>query len=125
MQSLNYAPRHWARQVNRIMIKFLLSLGPLRLTLLLPVVILIVAAPLIGDQTVMHGWKLITTVIFPVMVPMFFFILPLDMTMCLIMMQEKPDAIKKRYRQIIWLELALMVVLLLAWLPFVIRLLSS
>jgi hypothetical protein len=97
----------------------------MRIFLLFTVVILIAAAPFVGDKTVMHGWELITTVIFPVMVPMYFFILPLDMTMCFIMMQEKPDDVRKHYRRIIWLELVLMILLLLAWLPFVIRLVSS
>lgn len=107
------------------MLTFLKSLGPLRLILLFTVVLLIAAAPFAGEKTVMHGWKLITTVIFPVMVPMYFFILPLDMTMCFVMMQEKPDAVRNHYKRIIRLEVILMILLLLTWLPFVTRLLGS
>ena len=107
------------------MFTFLKSLGPMRLILLLSVVMLIAAAPFVGEKTVMHGWQLVTTVIFPVMVPMYFFILPLDMTMCFILMQEKPEHVRRHYKRIIWLEAALMALLLLAWIPFALRLFSS
>lgn len=107
------------------MLKFLRSLGPMRLFLLFTVLVLIAGAPFAGEKTIMQGWKLITTVIFPVMVPMYFFILPLDMTMCFILMQEKPAEVKSHYKRIIWLESALMLLLLLAWLPFVMRLFAS
>ena len=107
------------------MMRFLASLGPMRLFLLFTVVVLIGGAPFVGEKTIMSGWQLITTVIFPVMVPMYFFILPLDMTMCFILMQEKPDQIRSHYKRIIWLELILMLLLLLAWLPFIFRLFNS
>ena len=107
------------------MLSFLKSLGPMRLFLLLTVVILIAGAPFVGEKTVLQGWQLITTVIFPVMVPMYFFILPLDMTICFIKMQEKPEQVRRHYKRIIWLEVALMALLLLAWLPFVLRLFDS
>ncbi len=107
------------------MLTFLKSLGPLRLVLLLSVVILILAAPFVGEKTVTHGWQMMTTVIFPVMVPMYFFILPLDMTMCGILMQDKPKSIRANYKRIIWFELGLLVMLLLAWLPFVYRLVGN
>ena len=107
------------------MMHFIKSLGPMRIFLLFIVVILIAGAPFVGEQTVMQGWQLITTVIFPVMVPMLFFILPLDMTMCFILMQEKPAQVQKHYKHIIRLELILMTLLLLAWLPFVMRLFNS
>ena len=107
------------------MLTFLKLLGPMRLFLLSIVVLLIASAPFAGEQTVTQGWRLITTVIFPVLVPMFFFILPLDMTMCFILMQEKPADVSRHYKRIIWLELILMALLLLAWLPFVMRLLGS
>lgn len=107
------------------MLTVLKSLGPMRMFLLSTVLVLIAGAPLAGGQVVMQGWQLITTVIFPVLVPMLFFILPLDMTMCFILMQEKSDRVRSRYRRIILLEAALMILLLLAWLPFVMRLLSS
>ena len=97
----------------------------MRFVLLLSVVILIVAAPFTGDKTVTYGWQMMTTVIFPVLVPMYFFILPLDMTMCGILMQDKSDAVRSNYKLIIWFELVLLVILLLAWLPFVYRLVGS
>ena len=93
--------------------------------LLLSAVILILAAPFAGDQTIKQGWMMVPTLIFPVMVPMYFFILPLDMTMCLIMMQDKAQDIRENYKRIIWLEIILMVLLLLAWLPYAVRLFNS
>jgi len=107
------------------MIALLKSLGLLRFLLLFSVVVLILSAPFVGEKTILHGWQMITSVIFPVMVPMYFFILPLDMTMCGIMMQDKPEQIKLKYKRIIWLEIILLIVLLLAWLPFVYRLFNA
>ncbi len=106
------------------MFNFFKSLGPLRFVLLLSVVILILAAPFVGEKTVMHGWQMMTTVIFPVMVPMYFFVLPLDMTMCGILMQDKPQSVRTNYKRIIWFEVGLLLLLLLAWLPFVYRLIG-
>ena len=104
---------------------FLKDLGFLRFILLLSIVVLILASPFAGEKSVTHGWRMLTTMIFPVMVPMYFFILPLDMTMCGIMMQAKSDTGRLRYKRIIWLEAVLLGVLLLAWLPFVFRLVNA
>lgn len=106
------------------MIDFVARLGPLRLVLLMSVVILILAAPFAGDTSITHGWRMLTTMIFPVLVPMYFFVLPLDMTMCGIMMQDKPGPDRIRYKYIIRLELVLLGVLLLAWMPFAYRLVN-
>ena len=107
------------------MLSFLKSLGPLRFILLFSVVVLIFAAPFAGGKSIMHGWQMATTIIFPVMVPMYFFVLPLDMTMCGILMQDKSQNTRTNYKRIIWFEIILLIILLLAWLPFANRLFNS
>ena len=71
------------------------------------------------------GIMMFPTLIIPAMVPMMFFILPLDMTMCAIMMSGKGDEAKQRYRRLIICDLAAMVALFAAWWPFYSRLIYS
>ncbi len=100
-------------------------LGALRFMLALTIVVLVIAAPFSAGETQYSGMKLLTGVIAPALVPMYLFIMPLDMTMCAIYMSGKQDADRRRYRKIIWIDGILLIVLVLAWLPFFLRLLRG
>lgn len=93
--------------------------------LALTIVLLVVAAPFSGGETQYSGMKLLTGVIAPALVPMYLFIMPLDMTMCAIYMADKEGLEKRRYRGIIWIDCILLVVLIFVWLPFFLRLLRG
>jgi len=98
--------------------------GVLRLVLFAFTVFLILAAPFAFAEESRSGWRLFTTTVVPALIPPMFFIYPLDMTMCRVRMDGAPDDTRARMKRMIWLNVWSMVALLLAWLPFFLRLLN-
>lgn len=100
-------------------------LGIQRALLLLGVVVLIATAPYAGGETAYSGWLMWPTLLAPALAPMLVFVLPLDMTMCGILMADRTAAERRRYRAIIILDLVLLIVLVAAWSPFFLDLVDS
>ncbi len=101
------------------------DLGVLRTLLAVAVALVIACAPL-ADGAVHTDWRFWPAVIAPVFVPVFTFVLPLDITMASVFKASTDDGgAKRRYRRIIWLDTGLLVTLLLSWTPFIIRLTAS
>ena len=100
------------------------GLGALRLMLVALALVVCVAAPFSEGPVVYSGWRLATTVIAPAIFAMLVFLLPLDMIMSAVFMSGRDPAARARLRRIILAELVLLAVLVLAWLPFVLRLLN-
>ncbi|MDC0948017.1 hypothetical protein OAS86_01570 [Gammaproteobacteria bacterium] len=99
-------------------------LGVLRTALLLIIVLLIVVAPLALGESGHSGWRLMTSAVFPALMPMMLFVLMLEMTMCRVLMSGQPESERARLRAIIRLEALLTLLMILAWLPFLYRLLG-
>ena len=104
--------------------QFMREIGLLRALLFILIAALILSAPLALLETHKSGWLMLPTLIAPTIVPMLVFIVPLDMTMCAIQMTSKGQAQRKRYVRIIWYDAVSLGLLLLAWLPFLWKLLS-
>ena len=103
----------------------LLSLGPLRLALVVLIVVLIVAALFADGKMHMHSWRLFPNVIAPSIAMMVFFVLPLDITMSWIFRSStESDAERGRLTFAIKIDLLLFVLLILAWLPFMLNILD-
>ena len=100
------------------MIQIFSYVGALRAMLYILVLMLTVSALFSFGETHKSGLMMFPTLIAPVLVPMFFFVIPLDMTMCKIMMSDKSEQSRKRYKNMIWLDLAALAILFVAWLPF-------
>jgi len=98
--------------------------GFLRLLLLALTVFLILVAPFAFAEESRSGWRLFTTTVAPALIPPMFFVYPLDMTMCRVRMDGASDAERARLKRQVWLNVWSMVALLLAWLPFFMRLLD-
>ena len=115
----------------------LVTLGPLRVALAVSTLLVILAAPFaeVSSELVtgwalwprmiaevsselVTGWALWPRMIAPALMPILAFVLPLDITMSRLIMLDKPPEQRSRYRFIIWCELIQLVLLLLAWLPF-------
>lgn len=96
--------------------------GALRTALFLLVVALIILSPFAGGRVVVSGWAMVTTLIAPTFYVILVFVLPLDIMMTWLFMSDKEGAERERFKQIIWLEIALLILLLLSWAPFVGRL---
>ena len=107
-----------------MLIRFWQYVGPLRGMLYLLIVILSITALFSMGGTQKSGLMMFPTLIAPAIVPMIFFVIPLDMTMCSIMMSGREPVVRKRYRHIIFFNTLSFVVLLGAWYPFYYRLLN-
>ena len=100
------------------------ELGPLRLMLALLVVVVSAAAAFSEGPAMYVGWRLATTVIAPAVFVMLVFLLPLDMIMSAVFMSGGSPVRRARFRRIIAVELVFLVAMVIAWLPFVLKLLD-
>jgi hypothetical protein len=78
--------------------------------------------PFLDGSVDTTSWRILPTVIAPTIMLILVFVLPLDITMAMVFMTGAPDAQRQQLKSIIKLEVALMMVLLLAWLPYFLRL---
>ena len=103
----------------------LIIVRPLRLLLMLLVALVIVAGPFAGGVVTTEGFGFVLSVLAPSLFAMLLFIIPLDITMMLVFRASTDDAAhRRRYWWLIWLQGGLLLALLLAWLPIVLRLLD-
>ena len=104
--------------------QFASTVGTLRVLLYLAIAILIFLAFFSLGETQTDGLMIFPTLIAPAVVPMLFFVIPLDMTMCGIMMSGKGIDEIRRYKKVILYDLIAMAILFAAWYPFFSRLLD-
>lgn len=103
----------------------LFEVGPLRLGLCVLVITLIATAPYADGKVYMHDWRLFPSVIAPTLVTMILFVLPLDITMSWIFKSSSGCSTERqRLATAIKLDFAMLTILVLAWLPFTLKLLN-
>lgn len=93
--------------------------------LVIIVLLLILMGPVSGGEERISGFAVFTSVVAPAFYVIMLFVLPLDITMSRVFMKEARGGDRARYRFIIWLEVALFALMLIAWLPFILKLLKS
>ncbi len=91
--------------------------------LFLAVIALSITAIFSMGGTQKSGLMMFPTLIAPATVPMLFFVIPLDMMMCRILMSGKDAAERRRYWHLIGADFAVLLLLFFAWFPFYKRLL--
>lgn len=121
---------------------FLMQLHPMRLALYLCVVVSILLRPGIDSELVFEGWAIVSALLVPVLVPIFFMLLMLDAIMSRVWLSEainseaiNSEAINSeasksevsgtevgRLKMITRTDLVLGVLLLVYWIPFYISL---
>lgn len=104
---------------------FFAKLGALRGMLVIILVLLIIMGPFAGGDVKITGFALFTSVVAPAFYVIMLFVIPLDMIMTRVFMGEAEGEQRARYRFIIRVELALMALMLLAWMPFIIKLIKT
>jgi len=109
----------------RALSRVLRRLGVLRVLLLAVAAALVLAAPLALQGAEPHGWRFFPTILGPVFATIMCFVLPMDITMSRIQMGEHDGAERARYRFVMRVETAALVLLVLAWAPFALRLLAG
>lgn len=105
------------------MIRWLDGFGTLRLLLLGVAVLLIALAPFSGGRVVFEGLAIVTTLLAPVAFAIYVFLLPLDMAMTAVFMSDASGPRHAALKRALITEVAIFVVLMLAWLPFVLSML--
>ena len=103
--------------------KLVASLGALRVLLATLTIFVVACAPFSDGPTAHTGWRLLTTAIAPALFVMLVFLLPLDMMMSKLFMSAEQGAGRERLKRIIRVEVVLLLALLVAWGPLVVRLL--
>ena len=101
------------------------TFGALRVLLVVGVIAIIVAAPFSDGPAQAAGWPLVRNVIAPTLFVIMVFVIPLDITMTLVFMSGRRDPERRRLRLVAKTEALLLVVMLAAWTPLVIRLLRT
>jgi len=96
-------------------------LSPLRKLLLFVTFAIAVFGPFLDGTADPEGWRIFPTVIAPAIMLMLLFILPLDMTMARIFMSDASDQERRRLVTAIKADACLMLILVVAWVPFFLR----
>lgn len=110
-------PRKKTAPVNPA-VSLLVQFGPMRLVLAGLALTMMSLIPAKGSVAVYHGWALVPTVLIPMMVPILFMVLMLDVLMSSVFMIDKQGAARARYRTILFVELILAAGLVLFWVPY-------
>jgi hypothetical protein len=97
--------------------------GALRLMLIGLSATLMLLGPVSGGEVSFEGIALFTTLLAPTFYVVMIFVLPLDMTMSRVFMSDATPVKRTQLRRVIITEAVLLLLMLLAWLPFVLKLL--
>ena len=100
------------------------KIGVLRTLLSVGVLVIMATAPFADGPIEYSGWAMFPTLVVPALVPILFFVYPLEMTMARVFMSDKDGEERARYKLILWVDLVMLLGLIICWSPFFIRLLS-
>ncbi len=98
------------------------DLGALRAVLVACTVALIALAPFADGAVHLHDSRLFTSVVAPALMVIFVFVLMLDITMTRIFSMDTSPERQSGMRRAVRIELGLLLLLLAAWTPFMLRL---
>lgn len=99
------------------------NFGVLRIFLAAATLVLIAFAPFAGGPVDYEFPRIVPSLVVPTLVPMLFFVILLDMLMTRVFMVETEGAVRRRLKNILYLEGLLLLALSAAWWPFFSRLL--
>jgi hypothetical protein len=98
--------------------KLATDVGFLRVFHGLFLLLLMVSVPFAGGESARHGFAMWPTLIAPALVPIFFFVLPLDMFMAAVSRGGATDSEVNRLNRVLKYDIVLLILLLLTWVPF-------
>ena len=100
------------------------SIGVLRCGHALIALAVICAAPFADGSVYLEDWRIFPSVIAPAVMMMILFGLPLDIAMSRIFMVDATEAERQRLRLVVRFDVALLLVVFFAWLPFMTQVLD-
>jgi len=92
------------------------DLGILRLILILTAIILALFSTEPGTAAARSGWEMLPSLVLPALTPLVFMVLLFEIMMCRIRMSD--EAVRTKFANISYIEIAVALFLLLMWLPF-------
>ncbi len=95
---------------------FIKDLGILRIILIAAALVIAFMSPKPGTAVNLDGLGIIPTAVIPASTPLIFMVLMFDFMMCRIRMSD--EAVRKKFSNIGYIELAVALFLLIMWLPF-------
>ncbi|TDY00978.1 hypothetical protein [Thiohalophilus thiocyanatoxydans] len=104
--------------------QFLIDLKPLRIALIICALLTIVLQPEPGTSPVYHGREMVSTLLVPVLAPLFFMLMMLDSLIATLWHSQTAGEEQQRYRRIRNTDLIIGGLLLLSWLPYFIALVN-
>ncbi len=104
--------------------QLLIELKPLRIVLILCALLTVILQPEPGASPVYHGWDLVPTLLIPVLAPLLFMLLMLDSLMTTMLRSQSTGEEHARYGRVRNTVLVAGILVLLAWLPYFIALMS-
>ena len=100
----------------------LIQIHPMRLVLYFFAIASILLRPEIGGELDFEGWDIVSSLLVPVLVPLFFMVLMLDALMTRVWLSEAEGAEARRLKTINRIDLLLGILLLAFWVPFFVSL---
>jgi len=94
------------------------DLRPMRVLLLLAVVISVVFRPAPGSELVYEGWDVFSTLLLPVLSPIFLMLLFLDSLIAKMWSTQTEGKEQKRYKMILRVDLVMSVIFIVVWYPY-------
>ncbi|MDZ7804044.1 hypothetical protein [Thiohalophilus sp.] len=104
--------------------QLLIELKPLRIVLILCALLTVILQPEPGASPVYHGWGVVPTLLIPVLAPLLFMLLMLDSLMTTMLRSQSTGEEHARYGRVRNTVLVAGILVLLAWLPYFIALMS-
>ncbi len=104
----------------------LVSVGPLRLLLILLTVLVILAAPLpqSGVEFAQDDWRWLVSIVSPSLFGLLLFVIPLDLTMMMLFRTAASNDRRRAYLMLVVIEAVAWFAMLVAWLPLLFLLLN-
>ena len=109
----------------RSVLTALIAAGVLRLSLWFIALITLFLVPAPGTRAVYEGWPLVRTLLVPIVVPMLVMVLLLDAIMSRVFLIDAKGAARATLKLALAINLIAVVLLLVRFVPYVVRLLSS
>ena len=94
------------------------TFGPLRIALILLVLLDMLLRPTPGGEINYEGIRVISHLLAPVLSPILFMLILLDVMMAMIYRSDKQGSVRTHYLIIVLFELVLALVFFLYWLPY-------
>ena len=97
---------------------FFIDLRPMRVFLLVAVLISIIFRPAPGTEIVYEGWPVFSSLLLPVLSPIFLMLLWLDSLIAKLWSTQTEGKEQKRYKMILRINLILSLIFILIWYPY-------